>query len=122
MTVAGNPGIFLLLIFYFFIVQSIFIVIGFVSKKYEKIININLLVGTFAFFYSSVILLNRFKLNLRNEWDLISLFFTTCWIVGVFLFLIAKFTNLNILKIRWNFFVFINVFIGYLISIYLLNF
>lgn len=121
MTVAGNPGVFLLLVFYFFIIQGVIVVYGLIFKlNISKLLNLNLLIGFIPCFIVFLILLDHVENNFWISWDSIFLYLLLCWILNILLLSLDVILKFDLVKYRWYFFVYINVIGGFLFS-FLLN-
>ncbi|MFW1645948.1 hypothetical protein [Acinetobacter guillouiae] len=121
MTVAGNPGVFLILIFYFFIIQSVIVVYGFIFKlNRSKVLNLNILIGFIPCFIVFLILLDHIENDFWISWDSIFLYLLLCWLLNILLLSLDIILKIDLVKYRWYFFVYINVVGGFLLS-FLLN-
>lgn len=121
MTVAGNPGVFLILIFYFFIIQSLIVVYGFIFKlNRSKVLNLNILIGFIPCFIVFLILLDHIENDFWISWDSIFLYLLLCWLLNILLLSLDIILKIDLVKYRWYFFVYINVVGGFLLS-FLLN-
>lgn len=121
MTVAGNPGVFLILIFYFFIIQSVIVVYGFIFKlNRSKVLNLNILIGFIPCFIVFLILLDHIENDFWISWDSIFLYLLLCWLLNILLLSLDIVLKIDLVKYRWYFFVYINVVGGFLLS-FLLN-
>lgn len=122
MTVAGNPGVFLILIFYFFIIQSVIVVYGFIFKlNRSKVLNLNILIGFIPCFIVFLILLDHIENDFWISWDSIFLYLLLCWLLNILLLSLDIILKIDLVKYRWYFFVYINVVGGFLLS-FLLNY
>lgn len=120
MTVAGNPGLGLLIFAYFFIFQSILCLFAWKFRdKRETLLNFNLLIGFFPIKYSLEMLYDRHQREvlLWDSYDLIFTFFCICAALNIFFWMFSFLSRLNLLKIRWYFFAYINVIGGWIFSI-----
>lgn len=120
MTVAGNPGVGLLIYAYFFIFQSILCLFAWrFRKKREKILNFNILVGVIPLYFTVEILYSRLEseIILQSNFNLIFTFFCICAALNIFFWMFSFLSKLNLLKIRWYFFAYINVIGGWIFSI-----
>lgn len=121
MTVAGNPGVFLILIFYFFIIQSVIVVYGFIfNLNRSKVLNLNILIGFIPCFIVFLILLDHIENDFWISWDSIFLYLLLCWLLNILLLSLDIILKIDLVKYRWYFFVYINVVGGFLLS-FLLN-
>lgn len=120
MTVAGNPGLGLLIYAYFFIFQSILCLFAWkLRDKRDNILNINILVGIIPLYFTVRILYGRLEseIILQSNFNLIFAFFCICAALNIFLWMFSFFSKLNIVKVRWYFFAYINVIGGWIFSI-----
>ena len=122
MTVAGNPGLGLLIFGYFFIFQSILCLFALnLKEKMEILLNFNVLIGLFPVKYSVEILYDLYQRGrlLWDSYDLIFSFFCICAALNILFWIFSFLYRLNLVKIRWYFFVYINVIGGWIFSIFI---
>ena len=121
MTVSGgNPGVGLLILAYLFLFQGVLALLGWkIKEKREKFLNWNILIGFFPLKLIIEILFTRYNSEYLswNSWIWIFTFFCICSVLNIFFWIISFVSPLNILTLRWYFFVYINVIGGWIFSI-----
>lgn len=121
MTVAESSGDFLLILLYWFIIQSIFALIGiFFKEKRTNILNIHALIGLVPCVYVFPLLLEHHKTDFWVKWDSMFLFYFICSLINIFLLMLIYVLKMPLNKFRWYFFIVINTVGGYMVS-FLLN-
>lgn len=113
-----NPGDFLLILTYFFIFQSTLTLFGWqLKEKREKILNWNIVIGSLSFVLSIDLLFDHYQSSFFGELTLILTYFCICFALNIFFWIFSFLFELNLLKIRWYFFSYINVIGGWIFSI-----
>ena len=90
-----------------------------INKKKRKTIKFNILVGIVPLYLTVEILYSRFKSEIisKSNFNLMFTFFCICAALNIFLWMFSFLSKLNIVKIRWYFFAYINVIGGWIFSI-----
>lgn len=113
-----NPGDFLLILAYFFIFQATLTLFGWqLKEKREKILNWNIVIGSLPFVLSIELLFDHYQNSFFGELTLILTYFCICFALNTFFWIFSFLFKLNLLKIRWYFFSYINVIGGWIFSI-----
>lgn len=117
MTVAGNPGIGLIYLLYFFIIFPFIIFLGFILPQKKKyFLRLNAVIGFILLLDFSGIILEKYELNIWNNLLSFFLYLMLCSGLNIIFTLLDFFINsIKLSKMWWVF----NLF--FIIGIYLLS-
>lgn len=111
---------FFLILIYIYIYQSIVSILGWkLKEKREKLLNWNILIGLFPLMLILEILFSYYngEYLLWHKLDWIFTFSCICSVLNICFWIVSRVFRLSIIKLRWYFFVYINVIGGWMFSI-----
>ncbi|EPF71597.1 hypothetical protein [Acinetobacter rudis] len=112
MTVAGNPGVLILVLLYFFLIQMLLALLGgFLKQRRFEILYYNTLIGMWPNSFLLKSLYEKFVKFGVSENDYWIIYISSCGVLNFLFFILNNINkNKNILIFRWSFFVWVSVF------------
>ena len=114
----GSPGGLLLVLAYFFVFQAILTLFGWALKdQREKILNWNIVIGMLPLAASIKVVFSNYIHDAWSSGTSLFAYIGVCGTISIILWGVNVLSKLDLLKIRWYFFVYINVIGGWIFSI-----